>query len=91
MYLEKYKNTPTGSRRISKSICSSDSRISDIFRFDKTDHLVQNTEEKKEDAPEKIATQLYEQCVQNVLLGYVLIVSNLFIANNLYLETILRL
>ncbi|XP_015379959.1 PREDICTED: allatostatins MIP [Diuraphis noxia] len=33
--------------RISKSICSSDSRISDTLRFDRTDHLVQYTEEKK--------------------------------------------
>jgi len=47
VYLEKYKNAPTGSGRISKSIYSSDSRISVTLRFDKTDHLVQHTEEKK--------------------------------------------
>lgn len=47
VYLERYKNTPTGPGRTSKSFCSSDSRISDTLRFDKTDHFVQNTEEKK--------------------------------------------
>jgi hypothetical protein len=40
---------------------------------------------KEKDVPEKIATQLYEQCVQNALLGYVLIVLSLFIPNDLYL------
>jgi len=54
VYLEKYKNTPTGSGRISKSICSSDSRISDTLRFDKTDHLVQHTEEKKKMCRKKL-------------------------------------
>jgi len=63
VYLEKYKNTPTGSGRISKSLCSSDSRISDTLRFDKTNHFVQNTKEKKKKMRRK---KLQLNCTNNV-------------------------
>ncbi|XP_025407777.1 piggyBac transposable element-derived protein 3-like [Sipha flava] len=52
------------SGRISKSICSTDSRISDTLRYDKTDHLVQHTEEKKKKKMCRKKLQL--NCTNNV-------------------------
>lgn len=47
-YLRRYQVLPKGAGRPSASLAStSDSRISDFIRFDRTDHLIQQTENKK--------------------------------------------
>jgi len=47
VYLRKYQNGPKAIGRPSTSIFSTDSCISDSIRFDKVDHLIKPTEDKK--------------------------------------------
>jgi hypothetical protein len=47
VYLRKYQTLPKAIGRPSTSLFSTDSRVSDSIRFDKIDHLVKSTEDKK--------------------------------------------